>query len=244
MQGGRASVDGQAGFPAEGWVCQHVYGGCRTRMPLYLGDLDRGRRFAAASACAGEEPPMAYEYDDQNIFARILRGEIPNRTVARDRAHARLPRHPAAGAGACAGDPEGRYVTYDHFAAEASDAEIVDFTRVVGTALRRARRRARQRRRLPADRQRRAGRRAGGAAHARPHPRRTRPRPDAPSRLDAGRSRVYLAESLNNDSVKKHVPGSASPPLSPRSPTRPAGRSSHGCRRARRPWASWRRRSR
>jgi histidine triad (HIT) family protein len=24
---------------------------------------------------------MAYVYDDQNVFARILRGEIPNRTV-------------------------------------------------------------------------------------------------------------------------------------------------------------------
>jgi histidine triad (HIT) family protein len=24
---------------------------------------------------------MAYEYDDANVFARILRGEIPNRTV-------------------------------------------------------------------------------------------------------------------------------------------------------------------
>ena len=24
---------------------------------------------------------MAYEYDDQNIFAKILRGEIPNTTV-------------------------------------------------------------------------------------------------------------------------------------------------------------------
>ena len=24
---------------------------------------------------------MAYDYDDQNVFARILRGEIPNKTV-------------------------------------------------------------------------------------------------------------------------------------------------------------------
>jgi len=24
---------------------------------------------------------MAYTYDDQNIFAKILRGEIPNQTV-------------------------------------------------------------------------------------------------------------------------------------------------------------------
>ena len=25
---------------------------------------------------------MAFDYDDQNIFAKILRGEIPNKTVA------------------------------------------------------------------------------------------------------------------------------------------------------------------
>jgi len=25
---------------------------------------------------------MAYDYDDENIFAKILRGEIPNDTVA------------------------------------------------------------------------------------------------------------------------------------------------------------------
>jgi hypothetical protein len=28
-----------------------------------------------------KEGPMAYAYDDQNVFAKILRGEIPNRTV-------------------------------------------------------------------------------------------------------------------------------------------------------------------
>ncbi len=51
---------------------------------------------------------MAYAYDDQNIFARILRGEIPNRTVLETEhtlAFADIaPQAPAA----CAGDPEGR----------------------------------------------------------------------------------------------------------------------------------------
>ena len=32
--------------------------------------------------------------------------------------------------------PKGPYVTYDHFAAEASDAEIADFTRAVGEVCR------------------------------------------------------------------------------------------------------------
>jgi histidine triad (HIT) family protein len=74
---------------------------------------------------------MAYEYDDGNIFARILRGEIPSRTVLETehtlafhdiRPHA--PVHVLV-------IPKGRYVTYDHFGAEASDAEIADFTRTV-----------------------------------------------------------------------------------------------------------------
>ncbi|WP_438960458.1 HIT domain-containing protein [Nereida sp.] len=74
---------------------------------------------------------MAYVYDDQNIFAKILRGEIPNTTVHetehtlafRDVAP-QAPEHVLI-------IPKGAYVTYDHFASEASDAEIVDFTRAV-----------------------------------------------------------------------------------------------------------------
>lgn len=72
---------------------------------------------------------MAYDYDDQNIFAKILRGEIPNQTVA-ETEHTlafsdiapQAPHHVLV-------IPKGAYVTADHFAAEASDAEIVDFWR-------------------------------------------------------------------------------------------------------------------
>ncbi|MFO1209029.1 MAG: HIT domain-containing protein [Amaricoccus sp.] len=75
---------------------------------------------------------MAYEYDDQNVFARILRGEIPNATVLetehtlafRD-IRAQAPVHVLV-------IPKGPYVTYDHFAAAASPEEILDFTRSVG----------------------------------------------------------------------------------------------------------------
>ena len=75
---------------------------------------------------------MAFAYDDQNIFAKILRGEIPNDTVLetdhslafRD-IHPQTPDHVLV-------IPKGPYATYDHFALEASDAEIVDFTRTVG----------------------------------------------------------------------------------------------------------------
>lgn len=74
---------------------------------------------------------MAYDYDDQNIFAKILRGEIPNRTVletehtlAFEDIHPQAPVHVLV-------IPKGAYVTYDDFAAQASEAEIVDFHRVL-----------------------------------------------------------------------------------------------------------------
>ena len=74
---------------------------------------------------------MAAIYDDQNIFARILRGEIPNKTVL-ETAHTlafhdiapQAPVHVLV-------IPKGPYVTYDHFARDASDSEIVDFHRAV-----------------------------------------------------------------------------------------------------------------
>jgi histidine triad (HIT) family protein len=72
---------------------------------------------------------MAYSYDDQNIFAKILRGEIPNDTVAetehtlafRD-IQPQAPHHVLV-------IPKGPYVTADHFTGQASDAEITDFWR-------------------------------------------------------------------------------------------------------------------
>jgi histidine triad (HIT) family protein len=79
---------------------------------------------------------MAYHYDDQNIFAKILRGEIPNRTVletehtlAFEDIGPQAPHHVLV-------IPKGRYVTADHFALEASEAEIVDFTRALGAVCR------------------------------------------------------------------------------------------------------------
>lgn len=75
---------------------------------------------------------MAYTYNPENIFAKILKGEIPNKTVVetehtlafRD-INPQAPLHVLV-------IPKGAYVNYDHFAREASEAEIVDFTRVVG----------------------------------------------------------------------------------------------------------------
>ncbi|WP_299787402.1 histidine triad nucleotide-binding protein [uncultured Marivita sp.] len=75
---------------------------------------------------------MAYVYDDQNIFAKILRGEIPNDTVL-ETEHTLAFRdiQPQAPVHVLV-IPKGPYVCFDHFAREASDAEIVDFNRAVG----------------------------------------------------------------------------------------------------------------
>ncbi len=74
---------------------------------------------------------MAYTYDPENIFAKILRGEIPNTTVMEtEHSLAFLDVFPQAPVHVLV-VPKGAYVTYDHFAAKASDAEILDFTRMI-----------------------------------------------------------------------------------------------------------------
>ncbi|TMV76818.1 histidine triad nucleotide-binding protein [Thioclava sp. BHET1] len=74
---------------------------------------------------------MPYTYDPQNIFARILRGEIPNKTVLETEHslafHDIAPQAPVH----VLVIPKGAYVTYDHFAAEAPAEELVDFHRAV-----------------------------------------------------------------------------------------------------------------
>jgi histidine triad (HIT) family protein len=74
---------------------------------------------------------MAYAYDESNVFAKILRGEIPNRTVAEtDRSLAFHDIRPQAPIHVLV-IPKGAYVNADHFYGEASDAEILDFSRLV-----------------------------------------------------------------------------------------------------------------
>ena len=76
---------------------------------------------------------MPYTYDDQNIFAKILRKEIPNNTVL-ETEHS-LAFHDINPQSPChiLVIPKGPYVTFDHFAQEASEVEIVDYIRSVGT---------------------------------------------------------------------------------------------------------------
>ncbi len=75
-------------------------------------------------------------YDGSNIFARILRGEVPAKRLYED-AHAlafediapKAPVHVLV-------IPKGAYVSFADFAARASDAEITGFVRAVGTVAR------------------------------------------------------------------------------------------------------------
>ena len=77
-------------------------------------------------------------YDDSNIFAKILRGEIPNRKVYEDDfALAFYDINPQAPVHILV-IPKGRYVSWDDFTAHASDAEITGFIRAVGHVAREA----------------------------------------------------------------------------------------------------------
>ncbi len=78
----------------------------------------------------------AKTYDQNNIFARILRGEIPCRKVAEnDHALAFHDINPLAPTHVLV-IPRGPYVDIDHFSASASEAEIVSFVRLVGEVAR------------------------------------------------------------------------------------------------------------
>lgn len=75
-------------------------------------------------------------YDTNNIFAKILRGEIPNDTVL-ETEHSlafndiapQAPRHVLV-------IPKGAYMAYDDFSSDASAEELVDFHRAVAEVIR------------------------------------------------------------------------------------------------------------
>ena len=75
-------------------------------------------------------------YDDTNIFARILRGELPSKTVHEDEhtlvfhdINPLAPTHILV-------IPKGRYVSWDDFSANASDEEMASLVRAVGKVAR------------------------------------------------------------------------------------------------------------
>lgn len=77
-------------------------------------------------------------YDDQNIFAKILRDEIPSTRVYEDdyaiAFHDIAPVAPTH----LLVIPRGAYVSWDDFSARATDKEIAGFVRAVGAVARQA----------------------------------------------------------------------------------------------------------
>ena len=77
-------------------------------------------------------------YDESNIFARILRGELPCRKVYEDEHvlafHDINPLSPTH----ILVIPKGAYVSWDDFSAKASDAEMAALVRAVGKIAREA----------------------------------------------------------------------------------------------------------
>jgi diadenosine tetraphosphate (Ap4A) HIT family hydrolase len=75
-------------------------------------------------------------YDPNNVFARILRGELPSRKIYEDE-HAlafhdlnpQAPLHILV-------IPKGAYVSWDDFSARATESEIAGFVRAVGEVAR------------------------------------------------------------------------------------------------------------
>ena len=79
---------------------------------------------------------MDFTYDDQNIFAKILRGEIPNKTVfENDHALAFEDIQPQAPVHVLI-IPKGPYVSLDHFAGAASTEEQAGFWAAVAEVCR------------------------------------------------------------------------------------------------------------
>jgi diadenosine tetraphosphate (Ap4A) HIT family hydrolase len=75
-------------------------------------------------------------YDPNNIFAKILRGEIPSPRVYEDDyaiairdIHPQTPQHLLV-------LPKGAYVDWDDFSRRATDAELAGFVRAVGIVAR------------------------------------------------------------------------------------------------------------
>lgn len=70
-------------------------------------------------------------YDDTNIFARILRGEIPSKKIfENEEVLAFEDVHPAAPAHVLV-VPKGQYVSFDDFTQKADDATVARFFKTV-----------------------------------------------------------------------------------------------------------------
>lgn len=78
---------------------------------------------------------MELKYDIENVFAKILRKEIPNDTVLEtEHSLAFKDINPVAPVHILV-IPKGRYINYDDFITNASDEEIIDFNYTVAKVI-------------------------------------------------------------------------------------------------------------
>ena len=75
-------------------------------------------------------------YDDTNIFARILRGEITATRLYEDEFALAFPDIAPQSPTHILVIPKGAYVSWDDFSARASEAEIAGFVRAIGRVAR------------------------------------------------------------------------------------------------------------
>ncbi len=80
--------------------------------------------------------PVKPSYDDDNIFARILRGELPSQKIYEDEftlafydINPQAPLHILI-------IPKGRYISFNDFSSTASSNEIAGFIRAIGSVAR------------------------------------------------------------------------------------------------------------
>ncbi|GAA4030377.1 histidine triad nucleotide-binding protein [Sphingomonas rosea] len=77
-----------------------------------------------------------HPYDENNIFARIVRGELPSKKVLEtEHSLAFHDINPLAAIHVLV-IPKGPYVSWEDFSARASEAEIADFVRAIGETAR------------------------------------------------------------------------------------------------------------
>ena len=82
----------------------------------------------------GIDPTLPY--DDNNIFAKILRGELPSTRIYEDEFALAVPDINPAAPTHILVIPKGSYVSWDDFSERAPDAEIAGFVRAVGKVAR------------------------------------------------------------------------------------------------------------
>jgi histidine triad (HIT) family protein len=109
-------------FEVDSGVNNHIFVVSAPRFP-------EKQFFGKGEGISNKERPMAY--DDNNVFAKILRGEIPAKKVYEDEfalafhdIGAKAPVHVLV-------IPKGKYISIADFGANASDAEITGFYRAL-----------------------------------------------------------------------------------------------------------------